>query len=73
MGCRLWGHTSRTRLLVAASCLLHFFPGDLLSQDSNKEAKEKILQTQIFSTSADDDIVHQLRCFGLSWYVVVSY
>ena len=58
--------------LVAASCLLHFFPGDLLPQDSNKEAKEKILQTQIFSASADDDIVHQLRCFGLAQYVVVT-
>ena len=58
-------------LLVAASCLLHFFAGGH-SQDSNKEAKEKILQTQIFSTGADGDIVYQFRCSGLSWYVAVS-
>ena len=57
-------------LLVAASCLLHFFFFFLVDfLRIPVEAKEKILQTQIFSTGADGDIVYQFRS---SWYVVVT-
>lgn len=53
--------------ILLASFFFFFFLVDFLRIPI--EAKEKILQTQIFSTGADGDIVYQFRS---SWYVVVT-
>lgn len=62
---------SDSRNSFTCSCILlasFFFLVDFL-RIPIEAVREKILQTQIFSTGADGDIVYQSRS---SWYVVVT-